>query len=70
MDILTDLQQTVATMQKHTGVEVVEFNVKQNYAGFVREALKEKGVEIDEMEVGDEFSLVFTSGHKVRMYVH
>lgn len=70
MDILSDLQLTVATMQERSGVEVVEFRVGKNYAGFVCEAMAERGIALDAPEVGDEVSLSFTDGRKVRLLVH
>ena len=70
MNILADLQATVETMQARTGVEVVEFRVGRNYAGFVCDELRERGVEVDDPEVGDEVSLSFTDGRKVRLHVH
>lgn len=70
MDILTDLRLTVAAMQERSGVEVVEFRVGKNYAGFVCEAMAERGVELETPEIGDEVSLSFTDGRKVRLLVH
>jgi len=69
MDILADLQMTVAAMQARSGVDVVEFRVGKNYAGFVCEAMAERGVALETPDDGDEVGLSFTDGPKGRLRV-